>query len=59
MQIKTAQNGSRLVISNNQNSDGLWESRVYVSFGETATTICAKHKTLASAQKWADKQVQK
>lgn len=57
MTIQTAKNGSRVVLSNNQNSAGVWESRLYVSGGETATTICAKHKSLKAAQKWAAKQV--
>lgn len=54
-----AQNGSRLVKTSDQNSCGVFESRLYVSGGETVTTICAKHKSLAAATKWAEKQVKK
>lgn len=57
MIIQTAKQGSRVVMSSNQNSEGLWESRLYVSGGETATTITAKHKSFKSAEKWAAKQV--
>jgi hypothetical protein len=57
MQIETRK-GSRVVISNNQNSSGIWESRLYVSGGETATLTCAKHKSMAGAKKWAEKQVE-
>lgn len=57
MQIQTAKKGSRVVISSNQNTAGIWESRLYVSGGETATLTCAKHKTLQGAEKWAAKQV--
>ncbi|MET3996617.1 hypothetical protein ABID65_008294 [Bradyrhizobium sp. S3.9.2] len=52
-----AQNGSRVVRTCNMNSAGLFESRLYVNKGDTATLICAKHKTLAGAQKWASKAV--
>lgn len=57
MIIQTAKNGSRVVLCSNQNSAGAWESRLYVSGGETATTVCAKHKTIKAAKKWAEKQV--
>lgn len=52
-----AQNGTRLVRSSNQNSANVYESRLYVNNGETATLSCAKHKTLAGAKKWAAKAV--
>ena len=52
-----AQNGNRVVRTCNQNSAGIFESRLYVNKGETATLTCAKHKTLAGAQKWAIKAV--
>jgi hypothetical protein len=32
-----------------------FSSRLYVNRGETSTTICAKHKTLSGAHKWAAK----
>lgn len=57
MQIQTAKKGSRVVISSNQNTAGVWESRLYVSNGEIATPTCAQHKTLAGAEKWAAKKV--
>lgn len=57
MILTTAQNGNRIVKSSNQNSSEIWESRLYVNRGETATTVNAKHKTLKSAEKWAKKQV--
>ena len=44
--------GSRKVIIT---GDAVFSSRLYVNNGETATLICAKHKTLAGAQKWAAK----
>lgn len=57
MIVQTAKQGSRVVLSSNQNSAGVWESRLYVSGGETATTITAKHKNFKAAEKWAAKQV--
>jgi hypothetical protein len=57
MNAVIAQNGNRVVRTCNQNSAGVFESRLYVNKGETATLICAKHKTLAGAQKWAAAQV--
>ena len=59
MNAVTAKNGSRVVYTNNQNTAGIFESRLYVSGGETATPTCAQHKTLAGAQKWAAKTVAK
>lgn len=57
MQAIIATNGNRVVRTSNQNSAGVFESRLYVSKGETATLTCAKHKTLAGATKWAQKAV--
>ena len=48
-------NGSRQVISDNQNTAGVWESRLYVNNGETATLTCSKHKTESAARRWAAK----
>lgn len=47
--------GSRVVISNCQNSAGVWQSRLYVNNGETATLTCARHKTESGARRWARK----
>jgi len=47
--------GSRVVISNNQNTGGEWQSRLYVNNGETATLTAASHKTRQGAEKWARK----
>lgn len=52
-----AQNGNRVVRTCNRNSAAMFESRLYVNKGETATLVCAKHKTLAGAKKWAEKAV--
>lgn len=59
MNMISAQNGSRIVYTNNQNTAGIYESRLYVSKGETATPTCARHKTLAGAKKWASRVVSK
>ena len=52
--IKTV-NGSRMVITDNRNSAGVYESRLYVNNGESATLTCAKHKSRAGAIRWANK----
>jgi hypothetical protein len=51
----TTKTGSRQVITTNQNTAGIWESRLYVNNGETATLTSAKHKTKEGAIKWANK----
>ena len=48
-------NGSRVVISDNRNTAGIWESRLYVNDGETATRKSAEHKTRTGAVRWAKK----
>ena len=46
-------NGTRVVVSV---SNGFsWSSRLYVNGGETATLVCAKHKTEAGVRRWAEK----
>jgi hypothetical protein len=45
--------GSRVVIG--IVTDAGISSRLYVNNGETATLVCAKHKTLAGMQRWAAK----
>lgn len=47
------QKGSRIVIV--IITDAGFSSRLYVNGGETATLVCAKHKTRAGMQRWADK----
>jgi hypothetical protein len=43
--------GRRLIVTTEQN--GHFASRLYVNGGETATTLCAKHKTFNGAENWA------
>ncbi len=45
--------GSRVVISDNRNTGGVWESRLYVNGGETATLTATVHKTQVGAIRWA------
>ena len=47
--------GSRRVISFRNGEGYSWNSRLYVSHGETATPISAMHKTVAGVRKWAAK----
>ena len=47
--------GSREVVISNQNTAGVFESRLYINRGQTATLTHATHKTLAGALKWANK----
>ena len=47
--------GSREVYISNQNTAGIFESRLYVNRGETATLTHASHKTLTGAIRWANK----
>ena len=49
--------GSRVVVINNQNTARVFESRLYVNGGETATLTCTTHKTLRGAEKWAGRTV--
>ena len=49
--------GSRVVKVTNQ--EGTYFSRVWVNYGETATTIHATHTTESGARKWAAKQLAK
>ncbi len=51
---KAIRRGSRQVVISNQNTGGIFESRLYVNRGETATPTSARHKTLAGAVKWAE-----
>lgn len=53
MKTHKIQNGSRVVIVTEDMVR--FSSRLYVNNGENATLICAKHKTLAGAQRWAAK----
>jgi hypothetical protein len=53
MKTHNIQNGTRVVIVTEDM--GRFSSRLYVNNGETATLICAKHKTLKGAQRWAAK----
>jgi hypothetical protein len=45
----------RVVHSHANTEAGPWESRLYVNGGETATLVCAEHKTEKGAEKWAHK----
>ena len=47
--------GSRKVISSRNDEGHEWSSRLYVNYGETATLVCAKHKSEGGARKWAAK----
>ena len=58
MTIKTT-NGSKVVISTNQNTADIWESRLYVDNGNIATPTNAKHKTKAGAIRWANSKLNK
>lgn len=53
MKTHKIQNGSRLAIVTEDM--GRFSSRLYVNNGETATLICAKHKTMDGVQRWASK----
>lgn len=53
MKMHKIQNGTRVVIATEDM--GRFSSRLYVNNGETATLICAKHKTMAGVQRWAAK----
>jgi hypothetical protein len=55
MQAIHVKNDNRVIRTNNQNSAGQFESRLYVNNGETATLICRKHKTQTGAIRWAQK----
>ena len=52
---ETARKGNRVVITNNKNTTGIFESRTYIdNNGElTAGFQTAEHKTLKGAEKWA------
>lgn len=54
METFQIRNGSHLVRSNRMLT-GRWASRLYVNDGETATLICARHKTREGAERWARK----
>jgi hypothetical protein len=54
METFRIRNGSHLVRSN-ATLPGRWASRLYVNDGETATLVCAKHKTREGAERWARK----
>lgn len=45
--------GSRVVITDNRNTAGEYQSRLYVNHGETATLQHASHKTRGGAIRWA------
>ena len=53
--FKTVRKGSRIVKIDNQNTARIFQSRLYVNRGETATLTHAEHKTLQGALRWADK----
>lgn len=53
MNTTKIQNGTRVVMVTEDM--GRFSSRLYVNNGETATLVCAKHKTLKGAQRWAAK----
>jgi hypothetical protein len=55
MQTIETTKGSRKVISTSNGEGYDWSSRLYVNGGETATLICAKHKSEAGVRKWAAK----
>lgn len=55
METIEIRNGTRSVISNNGNTAGVWESRLYVNDGDTATPTAAEHKTRKGAINWAQK----
>ena len=52
-------NGSRTVVTTNQNTGGEFQSRLYVDFGNVATLTSASHKTEAGARRWAEKKLSK
>jgi len=53
--IKKIKSKSRTVIINNMNTAKIFESRLFVNHGETATLTHADHKTLKGAERWASK----
>ncbi|RWT88910.1 hypothetical protein [Raoultella ornithinolytica] len=56
MIIETARKNDYVIITDNQNSMGSWESRLYVEDGNEKIAshyICASHKTLNGAKRWA------
>lgn len=55
MQMFEIKSGTQSVISTSNGEGYSWSSRVYVNKGETATLVCAKHKTEKGARKWAAK----
>lgn len=50
---KEIKNGSKSVIISNQNTAGIYESRIFVNNGQTAGYQNAEHKTLKGAERWA------
>jgi len=52
---KEFKSGSRVVISTNQNTARVWESRLYVNYGKIATLTHATHKTEKGVERWAKK----
>ena len=42
-----------------EENEGLFNSRMYVNGGETATNTAAKHQTMAGATKWAKQVMEK
>lgn len=56
MQSFKLSNGSHMVRSTRSIGHGhYWASRLYVNDGETATLVCARHKTREGAERWAKK----
>lgn len=52
---RSIRKGSRVVKIDNQNTAGVFESRLYVNNGKTATPTHAEHRTLTGAKAWAKK----
>ncbi|WP_241186696.1 hypothetical protein [Klebsiella michiganensis] len=60
MYIETARKNDLVIISDNQNTCGHWESRLYLEDGDKKIAshyVFASHKTLAGAKRWAQRQI--
>ena len=49
----TIKDGSRHVIATQNDEKSLWNARLYVNNGETATLVAKKFKSQAGVWKWA------
>lgn len=57
MNRKTFTNGSRQVIASRNEAGSIWNARLYVNNGETATLVAGKFKSDAGLERWAAKQL--